>query len=301
MRELSVRSVDGTVLAVQVAGDGPLVVLANGLGGTWRAWGPFVDRFGTDHRVASWDYRGLYRSGPPTRPQAVTVADHVADLGAVLAALGEEPELLVGWSMGVQVVVQHAIDHPSSARGLVLVAGAPGDPLAGVLHTRISRHLVPPLSHAVEAGAGPFGAALRALVHWRRAPDVLRAAGVVAPSADLDTFAALARDFAGLDWRVYGRTVRAMARHDAWSRLDALRVPTLVVGGDRDLFLPVPTLEAMAAAIPGCELTVLAGATHYLPVEFPTELDARVRRFAAERLGAQVTLAPVDATTASGH
>jgi hypothetical protein len=51
----------------------------------------------------------------------------------------------------------------------------------------------------------------------------------------------------------------------------------------------------MAGAIPGAELAVFAGATHYLPVEFPVELDARIRRFVAERLGgaAAVTFAPV--------
>jgi pimeloyl-ACP methyl ester carboxylesterase len=299
--ESSLRSDDGTRLAVQVAGAGPLVVLANGLGGSLRAWGPFLARFGTDHRVASWDYRGLYGSAPPARRSAVAVEDHAADLGAVLRWLGGGPCLLLGWSMGVQVAVQHALDHPASVRGLVLVAGAPGDPLAGVLHTPLARRVVPPLTYAVEAGAGAFGLGLRALTAWKGAPRLLRGAGVVAPSADLETFGALARSFARLDWHVYMRTIRAMAVHDAWPRLAQLRVPTLVVGGDRDLFLPIQHLAAMAAAVPGAELEVVHGGTHYLPVEFPAELDARVRRFVAERIDRTVTFAPVDGGSAGGH
>jgi pimeloyl-ACP methyl ester carboxylesterase len=285
VHEERVRSFDGTDLAVQVAGDGPLVVLANGLGGTWRAWEPFLARFGTDHRVVSWDYRGLYRSGPPPDPDAVHLADHSRDLGAVLEHVGGGPAVVIGWSMGVQLGVQFALDEPDRVTGLVLVSGSPGDPLAGVLHASVSRHLVPPLAHLIERAAHPFGLALEGLVATGQAPRTLRALGVVAPSCDLEVFDDLAHDFARLDWRVYMRTMRALAAHDAWPRLGELDVPTLVVGGTRDAFLPRRTIEATSAAIAGAELVLMAGATHYLPVEFPVELDAEIRRFLTERVG----------------
>jgi pimeloyl-ACP methyl ester carboxylesterase len=282
--EARVRSRDGTDLAVHVLGDGPLVVLANGLGGSLPAWGPLLQHLAPRHRVVSWDYRGLYRSGPPPRRDAVTIADHADDLRAVLAWAGGGPAVLIGWSMGVQVVVEHALAHPGDVSALVLVAGAPGDPLATVLHTSASRCVVPPLTYVVEAGAAPFGAVLRAATAPSWAPAALRRLGILAPTADLDVFGTLAHDFARLDWRLYMRTIRAMARHDAWPRLGELDVPTLVVGGTRDLFLPARTLEAMAAAIPGAELWLVDGGTHYLPVEFPEALDARIDRFVAERV-----------------
>ena len=76
-----------------------------------------------------------------------------------------------------------------------------------------------------------------------------------------------------------------MGRHDAWPRLGELTVPTLVVGGTRDLFLPEASLRAAVAAIPGAELLVIEGATHYLPLEFPGLLAERIRRFEAEQVG----------------
>ncbi len=283
--ERRIRSWDGTELAVQVVGDGPLHVLANGLGGSMRAWRPFREALGPGRRLASWDYRGLYRSGPPARPGAVDVADHARDLGAVLESLGGGPAVLVGWSMGVQIAVAYALDHPGDVTGLVLVSGAPGDPLAGVLHSGAGRVLVPPVAQVVEAVPAPFGAALRALTSSpRTAARALRCIGVLADPVDLEVFADLAHDFARLDWHVYARTVRAMARHDAWARLGELEVPTLVAGGTADLFLPTATVEAMARAIPGAELYIQQGATHYLPVEYPTELAQRVERFLAARV-----------------
>ena len=276
---------DGVDLAVQQLGEGRLVVMANGLGGSLRAWAPFLARFGPGHRVVAFDYRGLYRSGPPPTPEAVTIHDHAADLLAVLRRSGPEPAVVIAWSMGVQVAVEAALAAPDRVAALVLVAGAPGDPLAGVLHGPLSRVLIPPASRVVEAGAGAFGAAVRLLAASRAGPHVLRRLGVVAPTCDLETFHALAGEFARLDWRLYMRTIRAMGRHDAWPLLGEVTVPTLVVGGTRDLFLPEATLRAIADAIPGAELLVVDGATHYLPLEFPELLDERIRRFEAERIG----------------
>jgi pimeloyl-ACP methyl ester carboxylesterase len=281
-----VRSFDGTDLAVQVTGQGPLIVLANGLGGSLRAWGPLLRRLGTDHRIASWDYRGLYRSAPPARPEAVTIEDQARDLGVVLDWLGGGPAVLVGWSMGVQVIVDFALAHPDRASALVLVSGSPGDPLASFLHTRASRWIVPPVTCLVEAAAIPFGLAMRAVTAPRGAPGMLQRIGILADTADLDAFGDLAHEFGRLDWRVYARTTRAMGRHDAWPRLGQVRAPTLVVGGTSDLFLPVSAMEATAEAIPGAELWVVPGATHYLPVEFPDQLCARMERFLAERVDA---------------
>lgn len=286
VREERLRGHDGTDLAVQDLGAGRLVVMANGLGGSLRAWAPFLARYAPGHRIVSFDYRGLYRSGPPPERDAVTVEDHAADLLEVLRWTGAEPAVVIGWSMGVQVAVEAALAEPHRVAGLVLVAGAPGDPLSGVLGFPPSRLLVPPVTRVVEAGAGPFGAAVRLLAASRGAPQVLRRLGVVAPTCDLDTFHAMAQEFARLDWRLYMRTVRAMGRHDARPRLHELTVPTLVVGGTRDLFLPVPTLRATAAAIAGAELLVIDGATHYVPLEFPEVLDRRIRRFEAERTDA---------------
>jgi pimeloyl-ACP methyl ester carboxylesterase len=285
VREARILGHDGTDLAVQELGEGRLVVLANGLGGSLRAWAPFLAGFGPGHRVVTYDYRGLYRSGAPPLPEAVTIPDHAEDLLAVLRWAGGEPALVIAWSMGVQVAVEAALAEPERVAGLVLVAGAPGDPLAGVLDFPLSRVLIPPISRVVEAGAGPFGAAVRLLAASRGAPKLLRRLGVVAPSCDLDTFHAMAREFADLDWRLYMRTIRAMGRHDAWPRLGELAVPTLVVGGTRDLFLPEASLRAAVAAVPGAELLVIEGATHYLPLEFPGLLAERIRRFEAEQVG----------------
>lgn len=281
-----IRTSDGSEIAVQVTGSptGPLVVLANGLGGSMAAWQPLIDHLAPRFRIASWDYRGLYESPPPADPGAVTIDHHCGDLASLLEWLGGGPAAVIGWSMGVQVAVEFALQRPADTAGLVLVCGAPGDPLSGVFHTAASRWLVPPLARVVGAVRLPIGPVLRALADWPPAPSILHRAGLLAPTADVDIARDVARGFADLDMQAYARIVLAMAHHDPRPRLGEIRAPTLVVAGGRDLFLPVRIAEATAAAIPGAELLVLPRATHYAPLEAPGELNRRIERFLAERV-----------------
>ena len=70
--------------------------------------------------------------------------------------------------------------------------------------------------------------------------------------------------------------------HLGFSELAALRVPTLVVAGQYDVITEAHT-RAMAAAIPGAELAIFPGASHFLPHEFPREFNARVLDFLGAR------------------
>src|SRR3569623_3517701 len=68
---------DGTRIGYQVRGEGPAVVLANGLGGTYLAIRYLYAALGA-YKTICWDYRGLYTSGPASAPTANTVVHPVS-------------------------------------------------------------------------------------------------------------------------------------------------------------------------------------------------------------------------------
>jgi 3-oxoadipate enol-lactonase len=79
------------------------------------------------------------------------------------------------------------------------------------------------------------------------------------------------------------RQIVAIARHEAEERLAALRVPTLVLTGDRDRLVPPENSRRLARVIPGARLAVLLGAGHAFPFERP---DETVRLLSEHFLGA---------------
>src|SRR5689334_9975119 len=110
--------------------DVPILLMANGLGATVDAYRFIVSRFSSTFRFVSWDYRGLYGSGRPLRGyDALAVADHAKDAFAVLEAVGAKGEVhALGWSMGVQVLLEMLREKPEAFETLVLHNGVAGRP-----------------------------------------------------------------------------------------------------------------------------------------------------------------------------
>jgi pimeloyl-ACP methyl ester carboxylesterase len=117
---------------------------------------------------------------------------------------------------------------------------------------------------------------------WSRMP--VRAAVQIAKlTGDIDARSIRVEDIepyfrhaAHVDFAMFLRMLQHAGEHSAEDLLPDVKVPVLVVAGERDSFTPPYIARAMAEAIPGAELLMLPG-THVVPLER--------RREVAERLG----------------
>ena len=233
--------------------------------------------------IVTWDMRGFNRSAAPRDPEAFAVEHHVADLEAVVRAAGLSRFVLGGWSMGVPISLEHYARSPSAVEGLVLINGPYEAALVGPL-------ALPALADAVVLAAerigGPLGRLLnplsRSILGRRAVADALVRAGLFAQNADY--FHEILDEFRHVDWSRYFTVMRRLHEHSAAAHLPAIAVPTLITAGSRDRMTPPSTARRMHALIPGSELLVVEGGTHYTPAEYPELLAARIRRFFAERL-----------------
>jgi len=66
---------------------------------------------------------------------------------------------------------------------------------------------------------------------------------------------------------------------DVMNRLDAIRVPTLVISGDDDRLTPLKYGEYLAVNIPGAVLKIIHGVGHLAMLEKPTEVNAVITSF----------------------
>src|SRR5918999_202659 len=112
LRFYDVVSADGTRLRAWTNdGDGPTVLLCNGLGTNPYAW-PALLRPDCGVRVVSWNHRGVGGSDRPTDPDRVGVEAFVEDALAVLDDAGEERAVVAGWSIGVNTAFELAVLYP---------------------------------------------------------------------------------------------------------------------------------------------------------------------------------------------
>lgn len=270
---------DGAPLAGYLSdGDGPVLVLANGLGGPVSAFRHQLAHFKTRFRVLTWDYRGLYASSAALPPERVDMAAQADDLEDLLLAAGAPSAVLVGWSMGVQVVLELVARAPSLASHLVLMSGTYRRPFESVRLPGADRWLLPLLGGARD-NAALVSRVVERFARSRRAADWVRRLRIVNPRFETDALLALAEEFTTIDFEVYFRTLHALNEHDAAPALARIGAPALVVTGGRDLILPPSVAQDLARRLPRSELFVVPRGTHYAPAEFPELVNERIDRF----------------------
>lgn len=281
-----VQSADGTWIAVYSIGDPkkPAIVLSNGLGGNIIAWRHLIKYFRDRFQILSWDYRGLYRSGKPPNPDALTMQDHCDDLEAVLKSKKVDKAIFIGWSMGVQLNFEYYRRHPEQFEGLIQINGAFAKPMETIMGARLLAHLTPQTVGFLRYGMPRLQFMVPMLTKKGRLVHAMKLTGFLAPTLDEQIFQDLSTDFLMLDFDIYGRIFRYMADHDASDVLEKISCPVLLMSGDKDLFTPTPLARQMAERIPDAELMVIKGGSHYAPVEFPELVNLRIEKFINERV-----------------
>ena len=73
--------------------------------------------------------------------------------------------------------------------------------------------------------------------------------------------------------------VAALMKHDMRSRISQISVPTLVLIGGDDIFIPIEFSEELASKIPKAELVVLERGGHNCWMEFPELFNQAVMQF----------------------
>lgn len=288
LRELQRRSLtsfDGTELCYYTGGSGPAVVLANGLGGPVGCYRHVLAELGPDYKILSWDYRGLYGSGRPSDRRALGMDQHIRDMEVLMAAEGIEEAIVVGWSMGVQVGFEFYRRHPERVAGLVMLCGVAGSPFRTIRGLPWAHAVIPPLMNIGKRNARTIQTLSRRMGQWPGLVPLMQRAGLVAPNLDMDVFRDIVHDFVQMDMEIYCETLKQLGDHDASDVLSSIRVPTLLIAGEKDFMTPSSVSERIHAEIDDSHLVVVEGGTHYTPVEFPHEVRSELNTFLRRVVG----------------
>ncbi|MEM6925374.1 MAG: alpha/beta hydrolase [Myxococcota bacterium] len=277
---------DGIALYWRHAGGGPkpTFVCCNGLGVSTFFFKYIVERFAGEHGVLVWDYRGHGRSALPPEPMDeadLSIETCAEDLHEVLEAAGvARPIVLLGHSMGCQVLLEYAYRYPGEVAGLVPLFGTAGRPVDTFLNTSLARPALGLLRRAARIGGPKANRWLRPLYE---SPLIAPLAAVVG-FVDLEHIAdkdlrEYLEHLGHLDPRIFLRMAALAGDHDAGPYLAGMEAPALVVAGGRDSFTPLHLSERMAKALPHSDLMVLSEATHAAIVEHPHSINARIAKF----------------------
>lgn len=270
---------DGTsLLGWTNNGEGPTLVVCNGLGVPPEAWPRLLDPQ-CGYRVYGYNHRGSLGSDRPVDPERIRIDDHVSDGLALMDKVGVDRAILVAWSYGVNISFELTKRAPERVAGLVMIAGVPG----GTLESAFAPFMVPrplrkPLSLAVVATGKLLGPQVntlaRALPKGQTTADVFRRIGVIMPRAKAEDIVPWMNAFAEHDFGWYFNLFPAAGEHEPIDP-SFVTVPTTVAGGSLDALTSMLDVVRFAERIDGAEIHRLNG-THFLPLEFPDEIMSMI-------------------------
>jgi pimeloyl-ACP methyl ester carboxylesterase len=261
-----VRSVslpNGVRLEYVEQGDpgGVPVVFLHGVTDSWRSFQLVLPHLPSSIRAFAVSQRG---HGDSARPDSYRAKDFAQDIREFADAVGIGRFVLVGHSMGATNAQRFAIDHPERLRGLVFIGsfgGYSGNAVIEEFWTSELSRLEDPITDRLARGFQESTLARRIPAWYLEA--------VVAESRKVPA-------------RVWRACFAAFRDDECTAELGRIRVPTLLLWGDRDALAPREDQSIMLDRIPGSRLVVYEGCGHALHWEDPQRFASDVTEFCRE-------------------
>lgn len=219
------------------------VVFLHGVTDSWRSFEQVLPRLPASVRAFALSARG---HGDSSRPASgYSYADMSADLLAFLDAMRIDKAILVGHSMGSMVAQRFAVDHPERLSGLVLMGSFT------TLHEDAG------ITAFYEADIAPLADPIDPVFarEWQ-----LSTLARPMPPAHLETVVEETRKVPSRVWRE--AFMAFLKTPDFSEALGNVRVPALVMWGDRDAYAPREAQQRLLSLMPHARLVVYEGAGH---------------------------------------
>ena len=255
-------------LNVELAGEGPPLLLLHGFTGSAAAWQPFAAAW-PGFRTIAVDLIGHGASDAPADEERYTMARCVADVIALLDALGIGRIAVLGYSMGGRVALHLALAVPDRITALVLEGASPGIEDADERRARVASDRA--LADDIERdGVDAFVDRWQALPPFAtqaRLPDAVRRR--LRAQRVNNSAGGLANSLRGMG---------AATTEPLLARLHELPMPVLLVAGEHDAKYRALAL-AMRDRMPDARVRIVPDAGHTVHLEQPAAFAPLVKEF----------------------
>lgn len=228
----------------------PSLILLHGSGGDSSVWEAQIRGLGEGLRTIAPDLPGHGKSAGPCY---TSISDYTAWLDMFVKHVRIKKFFLLGHSLGGAIAQEYSRSAPQQVRGLILAGSS--------MRFTIAHEYLETVTHdflaAVRASCQAAYAADHISIFYERG------------------YALLSRN--GKD--TLHNDLVACAAFDSRSWISSVGLPVLVICGSEDMITPPLSSRALASAIPGARLKMIAGAGHMMMMEAAAEFNEAVKEF----------------------
>ncbi len=269
------------------SGKGKLIMFLHGFPEFWYAWKDQLNEFGRDYQAVAPDMRGYNLSSKPADVEQYRMKYLIEDIRALAEYLGYKKFFLVAHDWGAGVAWPFAIRHPDYLEKLIIINGThpvtftrelrdnPAQQKASqyilVYRTAEAEEILSrnnyalPASNLLEDGLkqGYFTEEDRkAYIEAWSQPGALTGGLNYYRTARLGSFTGESDDILSADHSLF-----------------TVKVPTLVIWGEKDRWLLTGNLEGLEKYVPNLTIKRIPDGSHWVIHEKPELVNSYIREF----------------------
>ncbi|HET7113158.1 MAG TPA: alpha/beta fold hydrolase, partial [Pyrinomonadaceae bacterium] len=236
---------------------GEPIIMLHGYTDSWVSYSTVLPLLDRKYRVYILDQRGHGESDRPTG--AYSLQTFAADVVAFMDVMNINQATIVGHSMGSFVAQHVAVAAPERVKRLVLSGSA----------TTIRNAVVTDLQREVNALKDPIP---------EKFVRDFQVGMAFQPLAD-DFVTAVVKESLNIPARVWREVMTEMLSPKAQVELARIKVPTLILWGDKETVFPRSEQELLLAALPNARLKVYEDTGHAMHWERPARFAKDLQEF----------------------
>lgn len=273
------HSFDGTKIYYEVDGSGPPLLFLYGLVCSKNHFKYQLEHFKKKYTVIFSDYRGHHNSDIPNELDSLTITSMAHDSAMLLKELKIEKVDVIGHSIGFTVALEFYRKFPEMTKSLTIMNGCARSPLESLLKSNITQYVYPILVQLHSA----FPELMEQL--WKKQADskltyfMISRFGFNPGLAKSDDIKTYIYGFSQMRMAVFLKLLENYEKYDATTWLHEIKVPTLIISGDKDYITPQENQELVHQLVQQSELICVEEGSHCPQLDDPDLINEIIEEF----------------------
>lgn len=271
---------DKTPIYYETYGEGEPVVLVYGLACLINHWHHQIEFLSQNYKVIVFDIRGHHKSTPVLKTENLSL-DHLAsDMKGLINHLGYESAHFAGHSFGVPYLIYANLVCPEIFRSFIFINGFAKNPLNKIPGFDVVEMLYFSLKNIYDKAPDLMTTLWRSSINNPLAMQIAALSGgfnlKLTQYKDVEQYV---RGVSRLELSVFFELFKYVLFFNATDLLQYIKVPTLVIAGDKDMITPVTFQKEIADGIKKSKFVVLPYGSHCCQLDYPELVNFKMQDF----------------------
>ncbi|MFH1729950.1 MAG: alpha/beta hydrolase [Pseudomonadota bacterium] len=278
-----IKTFDNIYLHAEIEGkedpeSNPLICL-NGVGVSTFFWNYLKLFFSKSNPIITWDYRGHGLSDQPFKTDSFKFNHIIKDLNTVIKYYKHNEVVLIGHSMGSIVALDYAHKHPDRVKAIVIIAGSYEHMLSHLFNSSHSKFIFEKLFYLNSKFKGRFDLIWKILHKFPLNYELAKLLVVNGNFCRKEDMEFYFEHISSINFDFLMKVFKEADKYSAKKLLPQINTPTLILGGDKDVFTPIEKSYEMYNLLPNAEIMIIPNGSHAAIIEQPELINLRIEKF----------------------